>query len=484
MTDRDSESETGPEPSLRAQAERLLLGLPARLLGLTIAFVMLAEVLIFLPSAAGFRLEWMTERVESGVTASLAVEAAPDRMVSEELARELLMYAEVEAIAIKRGETRELILAAPGYMPERMKTVDLRAQTWWSGIRGVIAAYGAPPDLTLRLIDNAHMSADAEFIEVLVPQAPLKRDLIAYSWRIFGLSILISLIAASLIYLSLTLILVRPIRRLSRAMTRFRDDPENASLITEPTRRRDEIGEAERAFADMQQALRHAMAQRARLAALGAAVSRIAHDLRNILTSAQLVSDRLAHEEDPRVRKMGERLVRAVTRGVALTEGTLKYGKAEERPPAPQTLGLRAALEEAATDAGLFERDLDWRNETPAEAEARFDPEHLHRILVNLLRNGAQAMEDRDAAALSARTRDAGGHWAIAIADTGPGVPAKARARLFEPFGASGSNGGAGLGLSIARELARANGGEVRLAESGSGGAVFEVDAPKPGAGP
>lgn len=65
--------------------------LPVRLLGLTIVFVMLAEVLIFVPSAANFQREWMRQRVAAAKTAALAVEAAPDGMIDEALTRELLM---------------------------------------------------------------------------------------------------------------------------------------------------------------------------------------------------------------------------------------------------------------------------------------------------------------------------------------------------------------------------------------------------------
>ena len=457
---------------------RLWLGLPARLLGLTIAFVMLAEVLIYFPSAASFRLDWMRERAQAAITASLAVEAAPDRMVTQELADELLMYAEVQAIAAKRGGIRELILSREDFMPEMMTTVDLRDQTVMNGIGGALACFTAPDTMTLRILASPRHGTDAEFIEVLVSHEPLKQALIAYSWRILGLSVLISLIAASLIYISLLLLLVRPIRRLSRAMTRFRDDPQNAALITRPSTRRDEIGEAERAFADMQSDLRHALVQRNRLAALGAAVARISHDLRNILASAQLVSDRLAHEQDPRVRKMGERLVRSVSRGVSLTEETLKYGKAEERPPSPGILALKASVEDAAADAGAFDRDMVWRNQIPDDAQISFDPDHLHRILVNLIRNGLHAMEKARTPVMTVSAERKDDDWLVKLADEAGGVPEKARKTLFKPFGASGANGGAGLGLSIARELARANGGDVRLVSTGPEGSVFALSAP------
>ncbi len=454
--------------------------LPVRLLGLTIVFVMLAEVLIFLPSAANFQREWMRQRVAAAKTAALAVEAAPDGMIDEALTRELLMYAEVEAIAMFMSEERMLVLTAPDSDPMNLKTVDLREMDAMNAISSVSSAFTAPAGQHLRLIDSAPERMGEGYIEVIVPQAPLKRDLIAYSTNIFWLSIIISLFTAMLIYFSLTLMLVRPVRRLARDMARFRDAPEDANSESPPRRQRgDEIGEAERAFTDMQAQVRHSLAQRARLAQLGEAVARISHDLRNILSSAEMVSARLASEEDPRVRAIGERLVRAVSRGVNLTEATLKYGKAEEKAPEPKTLALRPAVEDAAAEAGAFERELSWRNEVPGDAKIRFDAEHLHRILVNLIRNALQATETADAPALSVTAEERDGALTLRIADNGSGMPAVAQETLFRPFAHAGAHKGTGLGLSIARELARANHGDVTLAVTGEAGAAFEVRAPR-----
>lgn len=377
------------------------------------------------------------------------------------------------------GGERMPVLTAPDSDPMNLKTVDLRQMDAMNAIGSVFSAFTAPPGQHLRLIDSAPGRMGEGYIEVIVPQAPLKRDLIAYSRNIFWLSIIISLFTATLIYFSLTLMLVRPVRRLARNMARFRDAPEETNGIAPQRGRGDEIGEAERAFADMQAQVRQSLAQRARLAQLGEAVARISHDLRNILSSAEMVSARLASEEDPRVRAIGERLVRAVSRGVNLTEATLKYGKAEEKAPDPRTLALRPAVEDAAAEAGAFERELSWRNEVPGDACIRFDAEHLHRILVNLIRNALQATETADAPLLSVTLEERAGALAMRIADNGAGVPAAAQETLFRPFAHAGAHKGTGLGLSIARELARANHGDVILAETGAAGSVFEVRAPR-----
>src|SRR3546814_4753225 len=139
-----------------------------------------------------------------------------------------------------------------------------------------------------------------------------------YSERILGLSIVISLIAAGLVFLSLRRLLVVPLTRLIDKMVAFRDDPEDAANVVMPSGRSDEIGVAQRQLHDMQIALRGALKQKARLAALGTGVTKINHDLRNILSTAALLSERLALSDDPEVRRITPRLLDALDRAVDL----------------------------------------------------------------------------------------------------------------------------------------------------------------------
>ncbi len=123
---------------------------------------------------------------------------------------------------------------------------------------------------------------------------------------------------AALVYLSLQWLLVRPMRRMTASMTRFREDPEDASRMIVPSGRADEIGLAESELAVMQETVRQALGQRARLAALGTAVTKINHDLRNILSTARLVTDGLTASAAPEVRRLAPRLIDAIDRAVAL----------------------------------------------------------------------------------------------------------------------------------------------------------------------
>ena len=141
-----------------------------------------------------------------------------------------------------------------------------------------------------------------------------------------------------LVFFSLYFIFVRPMRRITHAMISFRDNPEDPSRIISASKRRDEIGITERELGAMQRDIYGFLQQKARLAALGAAVAKIQHDLRNILASAQLASDRLAAVDDPVVQRLAPRLVAAIDRAVSLATNTLRYGRADEKPARRATL--------------------------------------------------------------------------------------------------------------------------------------------------
>src|SRR4029077_9312688 len=126
-----------------------------------------------------------------------------------------------------------------------------------------------------------------------------------------------------LVYLALHYLFVRPLRRITANMVAFRAQPENPASIIVPSGRGDEVGTAERELAAMQRDLATMLQQKNRLAALGLAGSKINHDLRNLLTTAQLFSDGLASLPDPRVQRFAPALMRALERAIAFAESTL-----------------------------------------------------------------------------------------------------------------------------------------------------------------
>jgi signal transduction histidine kinase len=323
---------------------------------------------------------------------------------------------------------------------------------------------------------------DGDFVEIVTPDAPLRKALLDELFRLSAIFGVISIVAGGLVYLSLNAFFVRPMQRITRAMERFRADPDDPAARVLLSGRRDELGRAEIELDRMQVDLRVALNSRARLAALGEAVAKINHDLRNMLTSAQIASERMAQSGDPKVAQALPRLERALDRAVHLATDVLAYGKSEEAPPAPVVLALRPALEAAAEDAGLSPEAVVLETTIDPREQVRADPDQLHRILVNLLRNSREAIVsqpefDGGGRIVAGLARD-GEVSIIRLADNGPGVSERAQARLFQPFAGSSRPGGAGLGLAIAHELAQAHGGELTLAVTGPRGSVFELRLP------
>ena len=168
--------------------------------------------------------------------------------------------------------------------------------------------------------------SDKEF-ELVIPDSKLRSAMLVYSRNVAFLSLLISLITATLVFLTINWIMIRPVRDMTRSMLAFSEAPDDPSRVIRPEDRGDEIGVAERELADMQRRLQKTLAEQKHLADLGLAVSKINHDMRNILASAQLMSDRLAMVKDPSVQTFAPKLLRTLDRAVAYTEGVLAYGR-------------------------------------------------------------------------------------------------------------------------------------------------------------
>lgn len=456
-------------------------GLSAKLLVLTIVFVMLAEVLIFVPSIANFRMNWFQERLASAQIAVLALEAAPDRMVSEALGHELLKNAGVLAVTLRRPDARGLVLKTTE-LPMVDRTYDLRNRSALENTMDVFEAIFTTKQRSIRMISKARLEG-GNFIEIVIDEKQLRAAMWKFSVNIFILSLIISVIAATLVYLSLNWMLVRPMRSLTRNMIRFREAPEDVRRAIIPSARRDEIGRAELELNSMQNQLRQTLKQKNRLAALGLAVSKISHDLRNLLAHAQLVSDRLAHVDDPVVSRITPKLVSALDRAIDLCSNTLKYGSAREVPPQPHRFELAPLASEVIETLNLGDSNaagLLVKLDMPDGLEIEADREQLFRVLLNLARNAKQALEnhtDQKGGLIVISAHNKNEQAVIEIADNGPGVPDAARRHLFEAFQGSASKGGIGLGLAISSELVQAHGGSLELVEAGQG-ATFRISLP------
>lgn len=479
--DRDDPQGTTARPSLQTLLpRRLARSLSAQLLVLTVAFVMLAEVFIYVPSIANFRATWLMDRINAAQLASLAVEAAAERGVMPELEAELLRNAEVKAVALKRDNRRELLLASP-MQDMIVARYDLRGATWLELCYDAFETLVFGGGRTVAVAGSPRFRG-GEFIEIVIDDTPLRQAMFVYSGNVLFLSIVISIFTAALVFLALNRALVMPMMRITENMVRFRQQPEDASRVMLPSQRRDEIGTAERELAAMQGEIRQALRQKTRLAALGTAVSKINHDLRNILASAQLISDRLTGIDDPQVQKLAPRLFTSIDRAIQLATDTMKFGKAEEAPPRKQFVPLADLVHEVC-DAAVPADDTRIRTEISIDPEEQVfaDADQLFRVLLNLARNGVEAMLEADGGGtLSIGCEMVPGGGRLYIADTGPGLPVSARAHLFEPFVGSARKGGTGLGMAIAADLVRAHGGIIRLHQSIPGHTVFHIYLPGP----
>ena len=450
--------------------------LSARLLVLTMTFVMIGEVLIYVPSISRYRLVYLEARLAAAHQATLALQAAPDGVVTPELEAELLLHARVHSVALRMPAASYQML---GTAPPIDATFDLREETAYRLIRDAFVTLVQPRNRVLRIIGPARIDPRI-LVDVTIDEEPLRHEMYDYSGRILLLSIVLSLITASLVFFSLHLLMVRPMRRITARLVAFRDDPEDASKDLGATTRADEIGVAQRELTEMQRALRAALRQRAHLAALGAAVSKISHDLRNMLSTAALVSERLADSDDPKVRRQAPALVAAIDRAVTLCVETLRFARARELALKRDRVDLAALVDAVGETLPLSaEGAATWRNHIADDFTVTGDYDQLFRVFLNLGHNAFAAMAPSESAGevrISASRRD--GLAVIEVADNGPGLAPRARDHLFEPFAGSTRSGGSGLGLPIAREIMHAHGGEISIAKSDETGTVIRLELP------
>jgi signal transduction histidine kinase len=473
---------TDPRPP--ATSPSLLHGLSGKVLLLTILFVMLGEILIFLPSIASFRLNWLKNRVAQAEIAALAVEAAPDQMLSEDLRTELLAGAGVLVVSLKKGDSRQLILRSDSYdMID--ESFDLReTQTIpaiFDAFKALIAGNGRVIGVT-----DVPPNSSGEIIDVALEEAPLRAAMLRYAFNIFLLSLFLSALVAGLVFLALNQVLVKPMRRLSTNMQSFGSAPENPERIIAPSERQDEIGIAERELRAMQIELASALNQKSHLAALGLAVSKVSHDLRNMLSSAHLISDRLSMVNDPTVQKFAPKLIASLDRAISLCVQTLKYGRAEEALPRRDkfilTLLVDEVIESIAVEASSR---IVLYNNVPHNLSIDADRDQLFRVLTNLVRNAAEALEsragdgsERQEGAITLKAWREGAIVTVSVTDNGPGIPEHLRERLFEAFQTAAKPGGSGLGLAIAADLVRAHGGHLWLSATGPEGTSLMMTLP------
>lgn len=459
--------------------------LSVRLFALTALAVIFAEVTLFVPAIANFRQNWLSSKLEAVSFATLisgfgesGAPLSPDQQAA------VLAMLDAELVALHDPDAKRLVARTSD-----IGTVDVTVDL---GEEGIFTAMGESVDTLVRggnrlmrvvgPVGEGGMRA-----EIVIREAPLRRAMLERGGQVFLVSLTIAGFAGLLVFTAIHVLLLAPIRRIAENMVRFRDDPENGDLVIRPGARRDELGLATGELARMQSALARTLRERRHLADLGLAVSKINHDLRNILASAQLISDRLSSLPDAGVQRLAPVLVRSLDRALAYTQSVLTYGQAVESPPARRWVRLHLLVQEILDAQPLSpEAAIDLINLVPADLEVEVDPEQFFRVLSNLVRNGVQALDasDGEAAVLRRVTVSAGRRenaslvW-MAVEDTGPGVGAVARENLFQAFRGSTRPGGSGLGLAIAQEIVQAHNGRIELVAGTLSGARFEIELPQ-----
>ncbi len=482
---------------LHGSLSDLVSGISGRLFLLTVLFVLIAELMVFIPSLATFYKSYLADRIAAAQIGVLVHRAGggPVRPVAGALSEDVLARTGAYAVILDRDDRRQILFMVPD-PPDIDLTINLD-EAYDSTLYCIAMAFRsltAPEGRTLHVLGSKQMMAES--VEVVIPEAAVKEALWTYTINIILLSLLIAGITAALVFAAVYKDLVLPIRRIIQSMTHFRAQPDDASRIIPPAQKSGELGDATRALRTMQTEVFSALQQKSRLAALGTAVSKINHDLRNILASSQLITDRLAASEDPTVARLAPKLVQSIDRAVALCTQTLRYGRVEEAPPELRWLRLHDLVEEVYSSLGREPGGrIALRNEVDEHWEVYADTDHLFRVLLNLARNSIQAMEARapeqtprkrrrrtDRLVIRAWDTDVEGtrHAVIEVEDTGPGIPEGARERLFQAFVTTARAGGTGLGLAISRELIMAHGGTLDVVRTGAKGTAFEIILPRP----
>lgn len=457
-----------------------LKSLSGRFLLLTVVFVMLAEIMIFVPSIARFRHDYLSERLERSQIASLSLLATQNDMVDPDLEVELLSNAGVLSIALRRDAIRELVLALP--MPAMVEeTYDLRNASAMTLMRDALRVMFTDENRVIRIIGEPVQAGGLE-IEATLYETPLKQAMLDYGRNIFFLSLLISVITAALLFLAVRYFIVRPISRVVSSMMQFQENPEDVRSIIVPDAGVAELRLAEESLRDMQNRISGSLKQKERLAQLGGAVAKISHDLRNMLTTAQLFTDRIEMSEDPVVAKTAPKLVNSLDRAINLCEQTLTFGKAEEAAPTVQSFPLQKTIDDILDAESLRDTGglVQVKADIPEGIQVTADPEQMYRVIINLARNARQAIEKTGAAGeVTISAAETATETRISVRDNGPGLPQKAQDNLFQPFKGGTRREGTGLGLTIAAELVRGHGGALELLETGPEGTTFQVTLPK-----
>ena len=280
--------------------------------------------------------------------------------------------------------------------------------------------------------------------------APLRP--VGWAWPAVA-ALAASATAISLIVVFMVRRVTRPLRRLADAAEAFgRGEPGAPLEVQGPVEARRSVA----AFNEMRGRIRRFVDDRMSLLAA------ISHDLRTPITALRLRAE-LIEETETR-----EKMLETLAELQRMVEATLSFAREESAAEPTRRVDVAALIEALVADFAELGRPVSYRGPESLIAELR--PDALRRALRNLIDNALTY----GAKAETALVRSEQG-LEIRIDDAGPGIPAEQRERVFDPFrrlesSRSRETGGVGLGLSIARSIARGHGGDLTLQTAPGGG--------------
>jgi signal transduction histidine kinase len=257
--------------------------------------------------------------------------------------------------------------------------------------------------------------------------------------------------------------LTRPLNRLSRSAETIGRGNYDVPITVKG---RDEIAFLAKTMEEMRQGV---VQRDTRLKAMLAGV---AHEIRNPLGGIELFAGLLMDDLRGKAQKeQAKKILKEVQTLKAIVNDFLDYA----RPASPKRQGSR--LDEVLGEVHMLlseellqsKSHLTWSTNKLA---VTIDPQHAQQIFLNLVKNSLQAMPHGGDINVKARSSD--GQVEIMVSDSGTGIQEQAREQLFEPFFTTRKTG-TGLGLAIVKSLCQANGGDIRLAKSDSGGTTFKL---------
>jgi signal transduction histidine kinase len=447
--------------------------LSGRVLWFTVGIILLVELVILMPNLGRERQTWLIQHLVNSHLAAAAASESSEDAYNPVTRDSLLKLADVQSIRMDApGQLETLIQgdapAPPGDVVD-LANETLGTSTWRATL--MVLGLGASE---IEVVSPSPVQPDT-MLDITVNGDAFASYLRIYAGHVAMLSVIIALVTGLLVFAALDRQLVRPMRIITESIVGFRKDPEQSGqgeLVRLASRQNDEISGAARELKLMQDEMRAALWRNARLAAVGTAVAKISHDLRNILSSALLVADRLHETPDPLIQRAANTLITAVERATQLVSRTVDFAREGPPPVTRSAVAVRELVDEAAQMIRPDETNVTIDNQVPANLVLALDRSHIYRVLLNLMRNAVEA----GASLLSISVRTDAGVTCMTLRDNGPGLPLRVQDNLFKPFTGSGRHGGTGLGLAIARDLIRAHGGDLVMADTGIKGTVFVME--------